>query len=367
VKAVYDPLSKKNNFFGIHILFLEEAEKASKFVNSNGGDWGYVTVPIQAGDRDIEKWQKFMDDARDLHIIPIVRLATEPYYKNTSVWRKPNEYDIIDFANFLNSLSWPVKNKYILVFNEVNRFDEWGGEVPNPNEYLHILNFTTDTFKRRSDDFFIIMAGLDNAAPSDGLRYMQEFEYLNKLAEINPEVFNKIDGFASHSYPNPGFSQPPSLSKMGVSTYRYEYEFINKFTQNKKPVFITEAGWSSDSISESDVSSYYKYTFENIWGKDKDKIVAITPFLLESQDGQFDKFSFYKRGSKTEYLKTLESLPKIKGEPITNVVKTPKKIPDKSVLGVKNFNQDLDQEDVYGEITSDFIRLYFKTIFGLNY
>src|SRR5437868_13182611 len=86
--AITDPLQMPNNIFGVHILFPAELDNAAKIINSNGGDWGYVTIPIQSGDKSINKWQEFMNHAKELHIIPILRLATEGDYFNTSVWRK---------------------------------------------------------------------------------------------------------------------------------------------------------------------------------------------------------------------------------------------------------------------------------------
>src|ERR1035437_3215886 len=62
--AYYDPTSKPNNIVGIHILFPSELSEAARLVNSTGGDWGYVTIPIQASDKNLIKWQGFMDDAR---------------------------------------------------------------------------------------------------------------------------------------------------------------------------------------------------------------------------------------------------------------------------------------------------------------
>ena len=106
-----------------------------------------------------------MDEAKKLHVIPILRLATEADTSNTKVWREPTEYDIVNFANFLNSLNWPVKNRYIVVFNEVNRGDEWGASL-SADEYAHILVFAIDVFKSKSPNFFMINAGLDNAAPN---------------------------------------------------------------------------------------------------------------------------------------------------------------------------------------------------------
>jgi len=175
--AIENPFSSFNNKFGIHILFPEELSNAANLVNSSGGDWGYVIIPIQAGDKDIIKWQQFMDTTKKLHLIPILRLATEGDYFNTKVWRKPEETDIVDFANFLNSLDWPVKNKYIVVFNEVNRADEWGGEV-NSAEYANLLAYAVNVFKSKNQDFFIISAGLDNAAPEAPPQYKNEYTYL---------------------------------------------------------------------------------------------------------------------------------------------------------------------------------------------
>lgn len=178
--AIFDPLTRPNNFRGIHILFPSELEDANKLVNSKDGQWGYVTIPIQAGEKDLDKWQAFMNDCRRLKLIPIIRLSTEAYYNDTNVWRIPTDLDILDFANFLNSLNWPIENRYVVVFNEMNRFDEWGGQAPNPAEYAEILSYAVDVFKAKSQNFYMIMGGLDNAAPNDGEKYMDNFVYIKK-------------------------------------------------------------------------------------------------------------------------------------------------------------------------------------------
>src|SRR5947209_6699716 len=105
--AAQDPRTIPNNKIGIHILFPSEIVAAARLVNANGGDWGYVTIPVQSGDKDLIKWQAFMSSAKKYHVIPLLRLATEGDYFNTKVWRKPTYLDILDFANFLDSLDWP--------------------------------------------------------------------------------------------------------------------------------------------------------------------------------------------------------------------------------------------------------------------
>ncbi len=314
--AVYDPLSVPNNKVGIHILFPSELQDAAKLINSQGGDWGYVTIPIQAGDKDIKKWQSFFDACKQLHVIPLVRLATEGDYFNTSVWRKPTLTDVLDFANFLNSLSWPTKNRYIIVYNEVNRGDEWGGQA-DPSDYANLLTYAVTVFKSKSPDFFIISAGLDNAAINSSTTY-NEYTFLEDMNQTVPGIFNQIDGIASHSYPNPGFSQPPSVQTAeSISSFLYERNFIANMSSKSVPTFITETGWSSNAINPATIASYYQEAFSSVWTDPQ--IVAITPFLLKAGgNGPFSQFSFVdQNGNPDGMYASLSTLAKTKGQPET--------------------------------------------------
>ena len=316
VLAIYNPVARENNIFGIHILFPTEVENAAKLVNSSGGDWGYVVIPIQYKDRDLLVWQAFMNDCAKYHIIPIPRLATESYWDNTKVWRKPQDADVLDFANFLNSLVWPSKNRYVVLFNEVNRYDEWGGEPPSPETYADLVSYAESVFKKANPDFFLITAGLDNSAPNDGQKYIDNFAFLRRIASYNPDVFKNIDGIASHSYPNPNFTQAPTQNAYeGTSTYKYEENIVSEVAGGNKPVFITETGWNATKLSQSIISEYFKTSMQEIWGQDKN-VVAVTPFILESQNGSFDKFSFSHDGNLTEYGLAYQDLLKKKGDPI---------------------------------------------------
>lgn len=327
--ALEDPRSTINNIYGVHILFPEEIQEAARLVNSNGGDWGYVTIPIQSGDRNLLKWQKFMDDARSLHVIPIIRVATEGDYFNTKNWRKPTEEDVVDFANFLNSLDWPVKNLYIIVFNEVNRGDEWGGS-PNPDEYAQILSFAVSAFKTLNQDFFIISAGMDNASVNIDQISINQFDFLKQMNSSVPGIFDRIDGIASHSYPNPAFSQPPSnQSSKSVASFRYEKNLIQQFSSKNLPVFITETGWSNSLISGEKIASYLKDSFNFVWN-DQD-IIAVTPFLLRANLGPFTVFSLLNiDGSESLPYKAILELPKKKGAPVLA----------QKVLGQQNLKDD---------------------------
>jgi len=351
-QAVYNPLSVPNNRIGVHILFPSELQKARDLINSSNGDWGYVTIPIQAGDKDIKKWQGFMDEARQLHIIPIVRLATEGDYFNKATWRKPMDADIVDFANFLNSLNWPTKNRYIIVFNEVNRSDEWEGEA-NPAEYAQILSYTTTLFKTKNQDFFIISSGMDNAAATGKGSYSQ-YDYFEEMNKAVPGIFNQIDGYSSHSYPNPAFTSLPSDdTRMSVNSFTHELALIGTMTNKQLPVFITETGWDQSIIGDKKTGEYLIETLNGAWKNEN--IVAITPFLLHSGPGPFEKFTFIKAdGSKNEAFKAFESFSKTKGAPHLNPARKVLGSTKNEILPKKDFSDHSHDEN--GEELKFFVK-----------
>lgn len=304
-----------NNRFGVHILFPEETKLAAELVNSGGGDWGYVVIPVQSVDRNREKWQSFMNDCRNLHLIPIIRLAT---YPEGSFWTKPNTWEAVDFANFLHDLDWPTKKKIIAVYNEPNHANEWGGEV-NPFEYAEVLNDTIEQFKKRDANFVMVNAGFDASAPSAGqnpIISMDEYEFMGDMALAVPDIFRKIDAFNSHSYGNPGFSANPSYpTRYNVNAYQYELSFLqNYYGIYGLNVYITETGWKRNIyLSEPKIAEYYKTAYTEIWTEEYVKAVA--PFLLRADAGGFEGFSLTNKGEKEIIFETIASLKKNKGTP----------------------------------------------------
>lgn len=358
--AIYDPLSLPNNKYGIHILFPEEISEAAHLVNSTGGDWGYITIPIRASDKNLEKWQKFMDKAAELHIIPLIRIATEGDYFTEGSWEIPSKYYIIDFANFLNSLNWPTKNRYVIIFNETNRGDEWGG-VPDAAEYAQILNYAVDIFKQRSDKFFIIMGGLDNASSDIYQKSVNQFKYMRQMDEEVPGIFGKIDGLSVHAYPNPGFSSSPNyLGINGIFSFNYEQDLVEELSGKKLPVFITETGWSSDTVLLQTQSKYYKEAFLQVW--DDKNIVAVTPFIFQAEQGPFRQFSFIVDGKKTQIYDSYYNFNKPKGKPQIEPL-TLQTVVKNVVLKTKFFSEQFSK-NIYIQINNQ-TKNFFKWLLNI--
>ncbi len=306
VLAMYDPRAVGNNKAGVHILHPSELGDAAKLVNSNGGDWGYVTIPIQPTDRDKDTWQEFMHKAKELHLIPIIRITTIP---QGGTWATGHDTDLVDFANFLNELDWPIENRYIVLFNEVNRSTEWGGKV-DPEKYASIVKNAYSIFKERSSDFFMLGPSLDAALPNSSTSLSSQ-NYLGRMASADPLVWTYFDGWSSHSYPNPGFIA--SAKKTGLTSivgYKSELSLLRLVP---KPIFITETGWDQSKLNGDTLAQNWSAAWQ-IWQSDPN-VVAITPFVLRGGE-QFKIFSLHnEEGQYTASGQSVYNLPKSVGTP----------------------------------------------------
>jgi len=320
VLAKYDPLSRPNNKLGIHILDVNDLFDAERLVNSSGGLWGYVTVVIQEDDRNFDKWQGIFDQMRRSHLIPIVRLATKIQGDS---WAIPQANSIDDWARFLDSLNWPIENRYVSLFNEPNHANEWGKSI-NPEEYARFTYTLAQKLHATSNDFFVMPAGLDVSAASDG-RSLSADIFAKRMVEAQPDYFNAFDGLASHSYPNPAFSGSVYAQGRGsLRSYQWELDLYKSLGLSKQlPVFITETGWVHDqgisylsgAYSSEQIGSNLLIAASQVWSDPN--IVAVTPFALSYQGAPFDHFSWKRLGVSEFYPQyyAYQGITKIKGAP----------------------------------------------------
>ena len=322
------PLSTPNNRYGVHILDPLEIDAAAKLVNSSGGLWGYVTIPIRSDDRDPIKWSAFFRRAGQLKVIPIIRLATFVYQ---DTWAAPTAYDLVDYANFLSDMPWPTKNRYIILFNEPNHAKEWGGTV-DPAAYATLLIQAKAIFSSRSSDYFLLTGGLDMSAPTNRTS-LDALSFYRRMTLAQPHWLDAIDGLSFHAYPNPAFSSPvSSTTRYGILSFRHELDFLQSLRLTRTtslPVFITETGHLGQP-------HFFSTAFNTVWTDPN--LVAITPFLLFAGTGDFSGFSLLDPAHQpTSSYQDIFALPKTAGSPLLGVIipvsPTPTANPDAPTSG----------------------------------
>jgi hypothetical protein len=372
VLALYNPLSVPNNTYGIHIADSNDLPNVSPLINSTGGDWGYVTLVLQDNDKNTDKWNGIFDTMRRNHLIPLVRLAT---HIEEDSWVKPREENIHDMVRFLGTLNWPIENRYIILFNEPNHAKEWGN-ILDPEDYATVASAYARELKASSQDYFVLPAGLDVSA-SNSYESMDAAQYLKRMHDTSPELFQIIDGWNSHSYPNPAFSGSPNASGRGtLRTYEWELSYIKSLgIERDLPIFITETGWEHREgkaiepglLTAETIASYITEASQVAWNDSR--IAAITPFVFSYQDIPFDHFSWKMLGIEGYYAhaKAYQDIKKIRGQPKQHQSYTvkPSILPLIFVSGstyelpanLKNTGQNvLDSRDGYHITVSDSIQ-----------
>lgn len=305
----------QNNKYGISLLqpSSEDIEEAARLVNGSEGSWGYVTLVIQEDDKNVHKWQDIFEHLRFKKLIPIIRIATRP---EGDVWRRPQPEDAKSWIEFLEKLNWVAQNRYVVLFNEPNHASEWGGEV-DPRHYYDVSYTFAKTFKEKNKDYVVMLAGLDGAAPQYGTQYFDNLQFIRDMCEKGcKELFHYIDAWSTHAYPNPGFSGSVwDSGKRSIRGYNEELSTVVSLGITKElPIFITETGWNTEKVSNSQAAFNMKTAYTEIWLPDS-RIQAVTPFVFKYLSPPFLGFSWKTEQGNTEQFVAVSELPKTKGKP----------------------------------------------------
>jgi hypothetical protein len=295
LKAWGNPvLAQEISVLGVHILSPHDMKYAVKLLKEDVDTdrWHYLTIPLTLNDLDrLELWQEFFKECQKERFIPIIRLATRA---EGDTWIRPNRKQIVQMFEFMNQLAWPTEERLIIVFNEVNHGKEWGGQI-DPISYTQILEFTADWAHTETASYLVLPAAMDLAA-SDSSQTMEAFTYLSQMLAVNPWIFDHIDIWNSHSYPNPAFSSSPERTgQNSMRGFEFELNYLKRKTDKTFKVIITETGWIENRLTRPWLSKYYLYALQHIWSHPQ--VIGVTPFIVKGAPGPFAAFSFFDENS----------------------------------------------------------------------
>ena len=275
-----------SNKLGIHLL-LDDGRNVwptdlwsvhMEYARQAVGKWGYITELVRLNDLDPVQWQHFLDLCTELHLKPVLRLATT-YDREAGWWLAPKPdndgtYRTVatHYASFVAALRWPTEEHYVIVGNEPNHGNEWSGR-PDPAAYARFLIDVANALHTADPGARVLNAGFDPYTPNtgsvpfvDGLYYMDEETFLDQMHASHPDVFDYLDAWASHSYPmgpltegpwrqtyqvdwlndtlNPHHVEPPpGIYNRGINGYEWELFKLSTYGVSPLPVMITETGW----------------------------------------------------------------------------------------------------------------------------
>ncbi len=143
------------------------------------------------------------------------------------------------------------------IWNEPNHWETWPG---SPGEYASLLLAGYQAAKTADPSAIVATAGIyvfdgswsDSIGHSDGLRFLTEA--LNAL----PAAWRAFDALAIHPFmPDIAPDQPAVLAKVTlwgriVTAYNWLAEHTQRWGGPQRPLWISEIGWSTCSLSESD-------------------------------------------------------------------------------------------------------------------
>ncbi len=329
------------NKLGVHLLLDDgrfqwpgsEWQTHLDYARQAVGAGGTVTELVRLDDLDVAKWQQFMDLCAAQELRPILRLSTT-FDREAGWWNAPpldadgRSYQTVaqEYASFVAALAWPSEPHFVIVGNEPNHGDEWGGR-PDPAAYARFLLETAVALKSADPQAFVFNAGLDPYTPhtgsqpfANGLWYMDSGTFLVEMVAAQPDVLEVLDGWASHPYPLGPFAAPPweqilqidiindasapefptppdDIFNRGVNGYEWELWLLDWLGAPELPLFITETGWRHGDGAYPDAALATDYLdlalrgnngrfpqFPEIgwtpWLTDE-RVVVVTPFALD--------------------------------------------------------------------------------------
>ncbi|MCC7370301.1 MAG: hypothetical protein IT306_17890 [Chloroflexi bacterium] len=269
---------------GVHLLLDDGDTRFSEAVWEQHIVWtarltgqgGYAVQLIRSNDLRPASWQHMIDLMDREGVVPIIRLAT---FKSPDGqwWTTPTpdpdgrgyKSAADRYRRFFDAIDWRAETVLVTVANEVNRPDEWGG-APDPAAYARFLRDVTDALRRvTSVNVLVLNGALDAYAPSAsfGTTYAIDSErFMEGMVAEVPDIFERLDGWASHAYPlgpfgeHPGQQafkiddvrpnagprpQPPAgVVNRGVNGYVWELWKLRQLGLSRElPVYVTESGW----------------------------------------------------------------------------------------------------------------------------
>jgi hypothetical protein len=296
------------------------------------GRGGYVLLTLPGftktgfgSDGDLAAWQTAVRDAYARDLIPVLRIG--PPWADRAVRNQSDDAQHLQYTTLAGVIAgviaklprraaWPL---WVEVDNEPNQSLEWqctepGGsetDAQRAAEYASFLRDTTTALHAIAPPVLVINAGLSPPGQNttmcgqdqSPLPPLTSIDFIHGMKAQVPDVFDHLDGWASHSFPA---SSPPVAwvpyqdGGPGLVWWKQELAAVGR----DLPVLITESGWRTDSqppATRDEVALWTACAWKNYWLDPTAPILTVTPFILRDPYGNFESFAFISQDGSTPY------------------------------------------------------------------
>ena len=219
----------------------------------------------------------------------LARIDRQPFWSQppgTSEIANAPPANLQDFGDFCYALADRYKGKIAAyqVWNEPNLAREWGGQPPDPAQYVELLKVCQQGIKAADPDALVISAGMA-ATGTYSKEAMPDDMFVEQMYQAGAAPY--FDMLGVHA---PGFKAPPEMSPDEVAqkpeyggqrffAFRHVEDIrriMEKHGDEAKQIAILEMGWTTDpihpeyawhAVTEEQQADYlvraYQYAYEH--------------------------------------------------------------------------------------------------------
>jgi hypothetical protein len=194
----------------------------------------------------------------------MARIDRQPHWARADDVENGPPDNLRDLADFLYTLASRYKGRIRAyeIWNEPNLAREWGGQPPDPGEYVRLLQVAYNAIKRADPNAMVISAGLSPTGTWSNEAMPDDIYLENMYQAMGGNSDGYFDVLGVHA---PGYKAPPEVSPAEAASNpdyggqrffcfrRVEdlREIMVRYGDADKQVAILEFGWTSDPIHPS--------------------------------------------------------------------------------------------------------------------
>ena len=244
----------------------EAADRALLLIQDMGFKWVKQAVAwrdvegMEKGQYDWVRTDRMVKAVRRSKLNLILRIDHQPFWTQAP-GSEPLEnappVDLQDFGDFCHALAEHYAGKVpaYQVWNEPNLAREWGGQPPDPAQYVELLKVCYIGIKTADPAALVISAGMSptGSGPPEA---MPDDQFVEKMYQAGAAPY--FDLLGVHAA---GFKEPPEISPDEAAAryngnrffcFRHAEDIrkiMERYGDGDKQVAILEFGWTTDLVN----------------------------------------------------------------------------------------------------------------------